>query len=90
MTLEMKETNNQKELFIVSDEMTNILEHFGKKLVQQKEDNLNKINQLEAYLTITLDEFEQYIQDTIPAYINKEEIRILKTRFKCLEKKTIN
>ena len=33
MTLEMKETNNQKELFIVSDEMTNILEHFGKKLV---------------------------------------------------------
>ena len=61
MTLEMKETNNQKELFIVSDEMTNILEHFGKKLVQQKEDNLNKINQLEAYLTITLDEFEQYI-----------------------------
>ena len=61
MTLEMKESNNQKELFIVSDEMTNILEHFGKKLVQQKEDNLNKINQLEAYLTITLDEFEQYI-----------------------------
>ena len=61
MTLEMKETNNQKELFIVSDEMTNILEHFGKKLVQQKEDNLKKINQLEAYLTITLDEFEQYI-----------------------------
>ena len=61
MTLEMKETNNQKELFIVSDEITNILEHFGKKLVQQKEDNLNKINQLEAYLTITLDEFEQYI-----------------------------
>ena len=58
-TLEMKETKTQRELFIVIDEMTNILEHFGKNLEQQKEDSSNRISQLEACLTTTRDEFEQ-------------------------------
>ena len=57
-TLETKETKTQIELFIVIDEMTNTLEHFGKKL--------------EAYLTETLDEFEHYIHQAIPAYTEKE------------------
>ena len=34
LTLEMKVTKTQRELFIVIDEMKNILEHFEKKLEQ--------------------------------------------------------
>ena len=43
-TLETKETKTQRELFIVVDEMTNTLEHFGKKSEQQKEDSSNRIS----------------------------------------------
>ena len=32
-------------MFLVVDEMTDILEHFGKKLKQQKEDSWNSVNQ---------------------------------------------
>ena len=31
LTLETKETKSQRELYIVINEMTNTLEHFGKK-----------------------------------------------------------
>ena len=65
-TLEMKETKTQRELFIVIDEITNTPEHFGKKLEQQKEDSSS------SCLTATLDEFEQYIHQAIPAYTEKE------------------
>lgn len=44
-TLEMKEMKIKKWLFLVVDEMTDILEHFGKKLKQQKEDSWNSVNQ---------------------------------------------
>ena len=73
-TLETKETKTQRELFTVIDEMTNTLEHFGKKLQQQKEDSFNRISQPEACLTATLGEFEHYIHQAIPAYTKKEEI----------------
>ena len=53
LTLETKEMKTQRELFIVIDEMTNTLEHSGKKLEQQKEDSSNRISQLEACLTAT-------------------------------------
>ena len=43
-TLETKETKTQRELFIVIHEMTNTVEHFGKKLEQQKEDSSNRIS----------------------------------------------
>ena len=66
-TLETKETKTQRELFIIIDEMTNTLEHFGKKLEQQKEDSSNRISQLETWLTATLDEFEHYIHQAIAA-----------------------
>ena len=52
--LERKDTNIQS----VLDEMTKILEYFGKKWEQQKEDSSNRISYLEACLTTTLDEFE--------------------------------
>ena len=78
-TLETKETKTQRELFIVIDGMTNTLEHFGKKLEQQTEDNSNRITQLEACLTATLDEFEHYIHQATPAYTKKEEIGMLKS-----------
>ena len=54
--------------------MTNTLDHFGKKLEQQKEERSDRIPQLEARLTATLDEFEHYIYQAIPAYTEKEEI----------------
>ena len=78
-TLEKKETKTQRELGIIINEMKNALEHFGKKIEQQNEDSSNRISQLEACLTATLDEFEHYIHQAIPAYIKKEEIGMLKS-----------
>ena len=37
------ETKIQRELYIVIHEMTNTLEHFGKKIEQQKEDSSSRI-----------------------------------------------
>ena len=65
--------------------MTNTLEHFGKKLEQQKEDSSNRINQLEACLTATLDEFERYIHQAILAYTEKQEIGMLKSEIETLK-----
>ena len=84
-TLETKETKTQRELFIVIDEMTNSLEHFGKMLEQQKEGSSNRINQLEACLTATLNEFEHYIHQAIPAYTEKGKIEMLKSEIKTLK-----
>ena len=84
-TLETKETKTQRELFIVIDEMKNSLEHFGKKLEQQKEGSSNRTNQLEACLTATLDEFEHYIHQAIPAYTEKGKIEMLKSEIKTLK-----
>ena len=84
-TLETKETKTQRELFIVIDEMTNSLEHFGKMLEQQKEGSSNRINQLEACLTATLNEFEHYIHQAIPAYTEKGKIDMLKSEIKTLK-----
>ena len=78
-TLETKETKTQRELFIVIDDMTNTLEHYEKKLDQQKEDNSNRITKLEACLTATLDEFGHYIHQAVTAYTGKEEIGMLKS-----------
>ena len=36
-TLKTRETKTQRELDIVTDEMTNTLEHFGKKIEKQNE-----------------------------------------------------
>ena len=72
-TLETKETKTQKELYIVINEMTNILEHFEKKIEQQKEGSSNRISQLEACFTATLDEFKHYIRQAIPACTKKEK-----------------
>ena len=68
--------------------MTNTLEHFGKKLEQQKEDNSNRISQLEACLTATLDEFEHYIHQAIPPYTVKEEIGMLKSEIEKLKEES--
>ena len=87
-TLEIKEAKTQTELFIVIDEIKDTLEHFGKKLEQQKEGSSNRINQLEVCLTRTLDEFAQYIQHAIPAYTDKEEIGMLKYEIKALKEET--
>ena len=84
-TLVTKEMKIQRELFIVIDEITNTLEHFGKKLEQQKEDSSNRITRLEACLTSTFDEFEHYIHQAIPAYTEKEEIGMLKSEIEKLE-----
>ena len=65
--------------------MTNTLEHFGKKLYQQNEDSSNRISKLEACLTATLDDFEHYIHQAIPAYTEKEEIGMLKSEIKTLK-----
>ena len=65
--------------------MTNTLDHFGKKLEQQKEDSSNRIIQLEACLTTILDEFEHYIHEAIPAYTEKEEVGILKSEIEKLK-----
>ena len=50
----------------------------GKKIEQQNEDSSNRISQLEACLTATLDEFK-HIRQAIPAYTEKEEIGMLKS-----------
>ena len=63
--METKKTTTQRELYIVINEMTNTLKHFGKKTEQQNEDSSNRISQLKAYLTATLDEFEHYIHQAI-------------------------
>ena len=84
-TLETKETKTQRELFIVIDEMANTLEHFRKKLEQQKEDSSTRITQLEACLMATLVEFEHYIHQAIPAYTEKEEIGMLKSEIEKLK-----
>ena len=84
-TLETKETKTQRELYIVINEMTNILEHFGKKIEQQNEDSCNRISQLEVCLTATLDGFEHYIHQVIPVYTEKEEIGMLKSKIETLK-----
>ena len=83
--LETKETKLLRELHIVINEMTNTLEHFGKKIEQQNEDSSNRISQLEACLTATLDEFKHYIHQAIPAYTKKEETGMLKTEIETLK-----
>ena len=72
-TLETTETKTQRELSIVIDEMTNTLEHFGKKFEQQKEDNSNRITQLKVCFPATLDEFAHYIHQAIPAHTEKKK-----------------
>ena len=52
---------------------------------QQKEDSSNRISQLEACLTETLDEFEHYIHQAIPAYTEREEIGMLKSEIEILK-----
>ena len=84
LPLEMKERKTQRELFIVIDEMTNIPEHFGKKLEQQK-DNSNRIRQLAACLMTTFNEFEQYIHQAILPYTKKEETGMLKNKTEMLK-----
>ena len=84
-TLETKETKTQRELYIVINEMTNTLEHFEKKIEQQNEDSSNRISQLQACLMATLDEFEHYICQAIPAYTDKEEIGMLKSGIETLK-----
>ena len=54
------------------------MEHFAKKLDQRNEDSSNKISQLQACLTATLDEFEHYIYQAISPYTKKEELGMLK------------
>ena len=83
-TLETKETKTVTKTIVI-DEMTNTLVHFGKKLEQQKGDSSNRISQLEACLTATLDEFEHYIHQAIPAYTKKEEIEMLKSKIEMLK-----
>ena len=85
LTLETKDMKTQRKLHIVINGKTNILEHFGKKIEQQNEDSSNRISQLEACLTTTLDEFEHYIHEAIPAYTEKEEIGILNSEIETLE-----
>ena len=84
--------NIKRELFIVIDEMTNIFvkNNFRKKLEQQKEDSSNRISHLEACLTQTFGEFEQYIHRGILPYTNNEEIEMLKTRLKRYKRKITN
>ena len=84
-TLETKETKTQRELRIIINGMKNALEHFGKKIEQQNEDSSNRISQLEACLTATLDEFKHYIHQAIPAYTKKEETGMLKTEIETLK-----
>ena len=88
--LETKETKTQKELYIVIIEMTNTLEHFEKKIEQQNEDSSNRISQLEACLMATLEEFERYILQAIPAYTKKEEIGMLKSKIETLKEENSN
>ena len=83
-TLETKETKTVTKTIVI-DEMTNTLVHFGKKLEQQKGGSSNRISHLEACLTATLDEFEHYIHQAIPAYTEKEEIEMLKSKIEMLK-----
>ena len=76
--LETKEMKSQRELYIVIDEMTNTLEHLGKKTEKHNEDSSNRISQLEAYLTATPDELDHYFHHAFPAYTEKEETGMLK------------
>ena len=85
LTLETKETKTQRELYVVINEMTNTLEHFGKKIEQQNEDSSNRISQLEACLTAILSEFEHYIHQAISAYTEKGEIGMLKSEIETLK-----
>ena len=64
------------------------MEHFGKKLEQQKQNSSNRISQLEACLTATLDEFEHYIHQAIPAYTKKEETGLLKSETETLKEES--
>ena len=80
LTFEMKKMKIQRKLFLAIDEMKNILDRLGKKLEQQKEHSCNRISQLDTCLTISLDEFEQFIHNAFLAYTNKEEIGMLKKR----------
>lgn len=59
---------------------------YGKKLEQPKEDSSNQINQLEVCLMVTLDEFEQYIHHSIPAYNSKEQVQMLKNEIEMLKR----
>ena len=61
------------------------MKHFGEKSKQQKEDSLNKFNQLGAYLTTTLNKFEQYNHHKISAYTGKEEVPMLKNEAEILK-----
>ena len=88
-TLEKKETKTQKELYIVINEMTNTLEHFEKKIEQQSEDSSNRISQLGACLTATLNEFKHYICQAIPTYNEKREIVMLKSEIETLKEENI-
>ena len=71
-----KKRKLRKNYCIVVNEMANTLEYSGKKIEQRNKDSSNRITQLEACLTATLDEFEHYIRQAIPAYTEKEEIGI--------------
>ena len=51
----------------------------------KKKDSSNRISLLEACLMITLDEFEQYVHQVIPAYTEKEEIGMLKSEIETLK-----
>ena len=84
-TFQMKETKTQRELYIVINEMINTLEHFGKNIEQKNEDSSNRMSQLEACLTATLDEFEHDIHQAIPAYTEKEETGMLKSEIETLK-----
>ena len=84
-TLETKETKTQRELYIVIDEMTNTLEYFGKKIEQKNEDSFNRICQLETCLMASLDEFDHYIHQAIPAYTEEEVIGMQKSEIETLK-----
>ena len=81
-TLETKETKTQRESYIVIDEMTNTLEHFGKK----KQNNKTKTAPTKSTnWKPAWQQFEHYIHQAIPAYTEKEEIRVLKSEAETLK-----
>ena len=88
-TLEMGEMKTQRELFIVTDETTNIPTALQEKIEQQK-DSCNKISQLVACLTTALNEFELYNHRAISPYTKKEEIQMLKNKTEKLKEENIN
>ena len=65
--------------------MTNILEHFGEKLEQQKEGGSDRISQPEACFIATLNEFKQNVHHAIPAYTEKEEMGMLKNEIETVK-----